>query len=100
MLGSLKFSFVDNRCLSCGTLVGLGRGKSGLNRASQRVTPFRYEEFLLNLFFLKTLRLEEQWNRKNVHRIDQVFGNGRGLRADGVKTAKLCDEQDQIGERM
>jgi hypothetical protein len=40
---------------------------------------------------------EEQWNRENVQGIEPDAGNGRIRGAAGVKTAKLCAEQDQIG---
>ncbi len=40
---------------------------------------------------------EEQWNRENVQGIEPDTGNGRIRGAAGVKTAKLCAEQDQIG---
>lgn len=41
---------------------------------------------------------EEQWNRENVQGREPDTGNGRVRGAAGVKTAKLCAEQDQIGE--
>ena len=50
----------------------------------------------------------EQWNRENVQGNDPKYGNGslwgfrkkvsRKTYAAGVKTAKLCMEQDQIGK--
>lgn len=42
-------------------------------------------------------KAEEQCNRKNVRGYDPTTGNGRCRRAAGVKTGKLCAEQDQIG---
>ncbi len=43
---------------------------------------------------------EEQWNRENVQGYDPKTGTGVLGRAAGVKTAKLCMEQDQIGKRQ
>jgi len=48
-------------------------------------------------FETEAARLEEQWNRENVQGIELSTGNGRTEGAAGVKTAKLCVEQDQIG---
>jgi hypothetical protein len=41
---------------------------------------------------------KEQWNRENVQSNDPFGGNGSLKGSDGVKTAKLCVKQEQIGE--
>jgi hypothetical protein len=44
---------------------------------------------------------EEQWNRENVLvAVIRRAGTGAFRGANGVKAAKLCTEQDQIGEQL
>ncbi len=72
----------DNRCLSA----NLGRGKSELHRATQGVTPLRRKA-----------------RNSGTERISEAMifwlGTGDLKGAGGVKTAKLCVKQDQIGKR-
>ncbi len=75
-------------------LESLTRGKSGLHRAAQGVTPLQLK------IFERRLSAEEQWNRENVQGRDLESGKGAFEGAAGVKTAKLCAEQDQIGEQL
>lgn len=65
----------------------LVRGKSGLHRAAQGVTPLH-----------RKVRNSgtERMSRAMIHKA----GTGASWGAAGVKTAKLCAEQDQIGEQL
>ena len=62
-------------------------GKSGLRKAAQRVTPFHG-----NVRNSGTERMSRAMISK--------AGTGAFEGAAGVKTAKLCVEQDQIGTLM
>ena len=63
------------------------RGKSGLHRATQGVTP-----------------LDSNIRNSGTERMSRALilipGTGGFRGAAGVKTAKLCVKQDQIGERL
>ncbi len=64
-----------------------GRGKSGLHRAAQGVTP-----------------LDSNVRNSGTERMSRAMilkaGTGAFRGVAGVKTAKLCVKQDQIGERL
>ena len=61
------------------------RGKSGLNRTAHGVTPLHR-------------KVRNSGTERMSMALIQESGTGDSWGADGVKTAKLCAEQDQIGK--
>ena len=62
-------------------------GKSGLHLATQGVTPLRR-------------KARNSGTERMSRAMSQMSGTGDIWGAAGVKTAKLCVEQDQIGKRL
>ncbi len=63
------------------------RGKSGLYKAVQRVTPFRR-------------KARNSGTERMSRALISKTGTGVFEGAAGVKTAKLCTKQDQIGKHL
>ncbi len=76
---------MDNRCKCEPSKVYNCRGKSGLRKATQRVTPFHR-------------KMRNSGTERMSRALIFDLGTGRSKGAAGVKTAKLCVEQDQIGK--
>lgn len=64
-----------------------GRGKSELHRATQGVTPLHR-------------KVRNSGTERMSRAMSQGLGTGKPRGAAGVKTAKLCVKQDQIGGRL
>lgn len=63
------------------------RGKSGLRMAAQGITSLHR-------------KVRTSGTERRPRAMIQISGTGEFWGAAGVKTAKLCAEQDQIGKRL
>lgn len=74
----------------CRVILGFGlgeRGKSGLHRVAQGVTPLHR-------------KVRNSGTERRSRALSPRLGTGSLGGAAGVKAAKLCAEQDQIGRRL